>query len=232
MMRLHFTTGAEAIGVFAGLIVLGFIGSTVTPRGIPERPLIPIVATSPEKIIETARSGYQIDACVRDISSRTVLSGGATGIPELIVLEGAPVTECFPDLAMFAAQMREGKEGVLGEEDGVDGRAFGSDIRTSVNVLPPPSTSTPLSPPGVVTTTTVPSLGSTTGSIVIPTTSVPTPPSPIPTGGSSGGGAVGSPTQIPPAQVFDACRGEVFGDRIPDVPTEEETKLFEECLLR
>jgi len=224
MIRLHLVTGIELLGVVVGLIALGSVGMLVTPQGNPSRPLLQLFENQPERVIEDARLGYQVDTCVREIAPRTILSESASGTPEVIVLEGASVTECFPDLAEFAAQMRE-KNSKTNEESGVTPRAFGSNVRTSVNVLPPTltSSSTPPTP-----TTATP----TTTDAVVPGETVQASVPPVPTGGSSGGGSAGTPTPIPPVDVFDACMKEVFGRVVPETPTPEEIRTFEECLLR
>ncbi len=235
-MRLHFITWIEGISVFIGLMLLGIIGTMITPKGVPSRPLSVFPPSSPSEIIDDARSGYQVDACVRDISPSTVLSDSLSGAPELIVLEGASVMECFPDLAEFAAQMREENARGQSEVRPVEGRAFGSDVRTSVRVLPPAPTSTSENSTAVTTTTT-----ETTIPIGVGTTSPSSADIPVATpistltgesgGYSSGGGAI-APTEIPSVDVFEMCMTEVFGQVVPENPSPESIRAFEECLVR
>lgn len=225
MIRLHIVTWLEVLGVLAGLISLGSIGMLVTPQGNPSRPLLPLLENQPERVIDDARAGYQVDTCVRDISPRTVLSEGASGASEFVVLEGAPVTECFPDLAEFAAHMREKNAGTKEENDVVP-KVPGSDVRTSVHVLPPTLTETSGQP---LSTSTI---SATATDVIAPTPTIEPPVPSAPLGGSSGGGSGGPATQIPPVDVFDACMKEIFGQVVPKNPTPEEVRIFEECLLR
>ncbi len=234
-MRFELVTGMEVLGVLGGIVLLGLVGTTVTPVGEPGVMLSSkdskIGVSSPENLIKEAQSGFQVETCVREISPQTVLSESVSGAPELVVLEGAPVTECFPGLSEFMdeTRMQDGAPSGSPRSQGSlrDARAFGSDLSTSVVVLAPTSTlsleTTPTSSPSIFvdekkTDTTA--------------TSSPSVPVIIPSGGggTSGATAVGGNT-IPSVDRFDTCRMKIFGEVIPTSLTAEEQSAFEACLL-
>jgi hypothetical protein len=211
------------VGVLVGLLFLGSLGSMVTPkRDTPPREALSSLPLA-EAVVEHAQSGYQLDTCVRDISSRTVLSNQVSGKVNLVVLEGAPVTECFPGLTEFLenGQKSEGNGNDRLHQGGV---SYGADVRTSVTVLPPTAPSAPLSSQQnsgarpIVATGTVPvSLPATASSSSV----------------SGGGGAsVGGPA-VPPisADQFDACRIRLFGNTVPSELSDTEMQAFESCLI-
>jgi hypothetical protein len=223
-MRLHLVTWLEVFGVLVGIVSLGSVGTLVTPKGVPSHPLLTLEENQPENVIDNARTGYQVDTCVREISPRTVLSESASGSPEFVVLEGAPVTECFPGLAEFIGEERARSIGTTtGLPSSRKGGAPGADMQTSVTVLPPLPASGPKSTSSSVTSGT--SSRPTETFVVASSTPSSDAKLFVPSGGATTGGG-----GIPPVSRFDACRIRLFGEVIPVTLTPAEETAFEQCL--
>lgn len=227
MMGQKIATTLEIVLVTIGVMALGILGAYVTPKESQGPAMADLSESRTDAVIADARSGYDLDTCVRDISSRTILSDQASGAPELVVLEGAPVTECFPELAQFFDAEHVGKNEV---DRSTSSRSeppasFGADMRTSVVVIPSSDTSREESPEerfdGEAMSTGTP--------VSIPKADEPSPSPAIPSGGSTGGSApdLGA---LPPVDRFDACRVSIFGESVPENLSTEEYATFEECL--
>jgi hypothetical protein len=220
-------TSLEIFVVTTGMIALGSLGAFVTPKEGTTSDRAPLEPRS-ERVIVDARSGYDLDTCVRDISPRTVLSESVSGAPEFIVLEGAPVTECFPELAQFMeldGEKIKSDGGATARSKGDQG-SFGADMKTSVTVLSPnvltvATSTTGSSAPEVSTT-------ATSGVVLVSETKT-APEVVIPSGGSTRESALDLGV-VPPLDRFDACRMSMFGQSVPTALTDAETASFEACL--
>jgi hypothetical protein len=224
-MHLSLVTFAEIIGVIVGFVLLGIVGTVVTPSPPQALPVSPApLVLDPKDVIAEAQEGYQVDTCVRDITRRVVLADGASGTPELILVEGAPVTECFPGLSEFIEEHTPPK---AGEEKRVPERpagGFGPVVSTSVVVLPRSS--------DISTTTASAATASSTGEGVVVVQASSSASSQISGSVPSGGSTGWTPNSgtIPSVSDFDACRIRLFGDVIPETLTEEEQQEFQACL--
>jgi hypothetical protein len=223
-MQLRIATMLEVVGVAIGIVLLGIIGGAVTPKEGEVHHLTKKEVT-PERVVERAQEGYQLDTCVRDISSHTVLSESVSGASEIIVLEGAPVTECFPGLEGFTETRVVNGEKSKSENVSQPKIFGGGDVVTSVTVLPRGASSSPVLGDSAASSSAVqaqkediPPLQAT------PAPSVQTIP-------SGGGGWTPSQSAIPTIDRFDACRIRIFGDAVPTTLTTEEQHAFETCLL-